>query len=105
MAWRWIASAAAATAALVVLAACSGAKQHAAAAQPASKPNVAFILTDALSWNLVNSRFAPHIVALQKRGESFSRYFVSDSLCCPSRSSIFTGLFPHDTKVLTNNPP
>jgi N-acetylglucosamine-6-sulfatase len=30
---------------------------------------------------------------------------VSDSLCCPSRSSIYTGLFPHDTKVLTNLPP
>ncbi|MDQ1449415.1 MAG: N-acetylglucosamine-6-sulfatase, partial [Actinomycetota bacterium] len=35
----------------------------------------------------------------------FSNYFVADSLCCPSRSSIFTGLFPHDTKVATNLPP
>ena len=29
-------------------------------------------------------------------------YFVSDSLCCPSRASIFTGNFPHDTGVFTN---
>jgi N-acetylglucosamine-6-sulfatase len=68
-------------------------------------PNVVFILTDDLSWDLVTPRFAPHIVQLQKRGETFRHYFVSDSLCCPSRSSIYTGLFPHDTKVLTNLPP
>jgi N-acetylglucosamine-6-sulfatase len=86
----------------------SGAKQHRASATPAAsaaKPNVVFILTDDLSWNLVNSRFAPNIVKLQKQGETFNHYFVADSLCCPSRSSIFTGLFPHDTHVLTNDPP
>jgi N-acetylglucosamine-6-sulfatase len=75
-------------------------------AQPATKhPNVVFILTDDLSWNLINDKFAPHIVQLQKRGETFNHYFVDDSLCCPSRSSIFTGLFPHDTNVATNLPP
>ena len=68
-------------------------------------PNVVFILTDDLSWNLINDKFAPHIVQLQKRGETFNHYFVADSLCCPSRSWIFTGLFPHDTKVATNLPP
>ena len=77
---------------------------HAAAAAP-TKPNVVFILTDDLSWNLVDSRFAPHIVALERQGETFNHYFVADSLCCPSRSTIFTGLFPHDTKVLTNLAP
>jgi N-acetylglucosamine-6-sulfatase len=64
-----------------------------------------FILTDDLSWNLIDKRFAPHIVDLQRRGVTFSNYFVDDSLCCPSRASIFTGLFPHDTKVVRNLPP
>ena len=64
-----------------------------------------FVLTDDLSWNLLNPRFAPHIVDLERRGETFTNYFVADSLCCPSRSTIFTGLFPHDTKVVTNVPP
>lgn len=75
------------------------------AAATVSRPNIVFILTDDLSWNLINERFAPHIVALQHQGETFSNYFVADSLCCPSRSTIFTGLFPHDTKVVTNLPP
>jgi N-acetylglucosamine-6-sulfatase len=80
----------------------SGDSSRAAIATKASKPNVVFILTDDLSWNLINSRFAPHIVALEKRGETFNHYYVWDSLCCPSRSTIFTGLFPHDTKVVAN---
>src|SRR5205823_14223023 len=78
----------------------SGARSRAAAAA-AKRPNIVFILTDDLSWNLVSSRFAPHILALQRRGDTFNYYFVTDSLCCPSRSMIFTGLFLHDTRVLT----
>ncbi|HEY3727943.1 MAG TPA: sulfatase [Solirubrobacteraceae bacterium] len=79
--------------------------QTARAAVAHRRPNIVFILTDDLSWNLINRRFTPHIVALQRGGETFSHYFVADSLCCPSRSTIFTGLFPHDTKVVTNLPP
>jgi N-acetylglucosamine-6-sulfatase len=84
------------------LAVSSAAGSRAAAARPAAKPNIVFILTDDLSWNLVNRQIAPHIVALENRGETFNHYFVTDSLCCPSRSTIFTGLFPHDTQVFTN---
>ena len=64
-----------------------------------------FILTDDLSWNLVTKRFMPHVIELEKRGETFNHFFVTDSLCCPSRSSIFTGNFPHDTGVFTNAGP
>jgi len=83
----------------------TGSPAAGAAAAAAGRPNIVFILTDDLSWNLMNRRFAPHIVALEKRGETFDHYFVADSLCCPSRSSIFTGLFPHDTKVIANLAP
>jgi N-acetylglucosamine-6-sulfatase len=79
-----------------------GHTSRAATTARASRPNIVFILTDDLSWNLINARFAPHILALEKRGETFNHYYVSDSLCCPSRSTIFTGLFPHDTKVVAN---
>ena len=64
-----------------------------------------FILTDDLSWNLISEQLTPHIMQLEHDGETFNHYFVADSLCCPSRSTIFTGLFPHDTRVTTNTPP
>jgi N-acetylglucosamine-6-sulfatase len=80
-----------------------------AAPPPAPKhdtePNFVFILTDDLSWNLINHRFTPHIVALARHGETFDHYFVADSLCCPSRATIFTGDYPHDTHVITNGRP
>lgn len=68
-----------------------------------SKPNIVFVLTDDLDSGLV--RYMPHVLALEKAGMSFDNYTVTDSLCCPSRASIFTGQFPHDTKVFTNYPP
>jgi N-acetylglucosamine-6-sulfatase len=66
----------------------------------AGRPNIVFVLTDDLSMNLL--QFMPHVQAMERRGLTFQDYFVSDSLCCPSRSSIFTGNFPHDTGVFSN---
>jgi N-acetylglucosamine-6-sulfatase len=65
-----------------------------------TRPNIVFVLTDDLSMNLL--RYMPHVQAMQRDGLTFKNYFVSDSLCCPSRSSIFTGNFPHDTHVFDN---
>jgi N-acetylglucosamine-6-sulfatase len=66
-------------------------------------PNIVFVLTDDLSMDLLP--YMPQVQALQADGMTFNNYFVSDSLCCPSRSSIFTGEFPHDTGVFTNAGP
>jgi N-acetylglucosamine-6-sulfatase len=74
----------------------SSAQPHAAA----SAPNIVFVLTDDLSMDLLP--YMPNLEAMQQQGLTFSNYYVSDSLCCPSRSSIFTGNFPHDTDVLGN---
>ncbi len=67
---------------------------------PTPNPNIVFVLTDDLSMNLV--QYMPHVLKMQREGVSFANYFVTDSLCCPSRASIFTGAFPHDTGVFTN---
>jgi N-acetylglucosamine-6-sulfatase len=64
------------------------------------RPNIVFILTDDLSLDLV--QYMPHVVKMQHDGVTFANYFVTDSLCCPSRSSIFTGRFPHDTGIFRN---
>ena len=70
---------------------------------PPGSPNIAFVLTDDLSLNLV--QFMPHVLEMQRNGVTFANYFVTDSLCCPSRSSIFTGQFPHNTGVFRNLEP
>jgi arylsulfatase A-like enzyme len=69
--------------------------------QTSAKPNFVFVLTDDLAWNLIGHM--PQVQALQKHGTTFSNYYVVDSLCCPSRSAIFTGQYPHDDGVFTNS--
>jgi N-acetylglucosamine-6-sulfatase len=66
-----------------------------------TKPNILFFLTDDLSWNLVSHM--ANVQAMQQKGITFSHYFVTESLCCPSRSSIFTGKYPHNTGVFANS--
>src|SRR2546421_338021 len=64
------------------------------------RPNIVFVLTDDLAWNLV--QYMPHVEQLRALGTTFTNYFVTDSLCCPSRASMFTGRYPHDTGIFTN---
>ncbi len=39
---------------------------------------------------------------MRRAGASYPHSFVTDSLCCVSRSSFFTGQYPHQTGVRTN---
>ncbi|MDO8214110.1 sulfatase [Conexibacter sp. CPCC 206217] len=66
----------------------------------ASKPNIVFVLTDDLSWDLVD--YMPNVQQLRREGVTFSNYVVTDSLCCPSRASILTGKYPHNTGIFKN---
>jgi arylsulfatase A-like enzyme len=97
-------------AALAVTAGCSlstsapSARQRGPAGSTSGdRPNIVFVLTDDLTQDLV--RYMPHVLAMEQQGTTFSNYTVTDSQCCPSRSSIFTGNYPHDTGVFTNTPP
>lgn len=74
-----------------------------AAVTSAKRPNIVFVLADDLSNNLVP--FMPHVLGLERSGTSFTNYTVTDSLCCPSRASILTGQYPHDTRIYTNTAP
>ena len=75
-----------------------------ASARPAAqRPNIVFVLTDDLDWSLV--QYMPHVEQLRSHGATFTNYLVTDSLCCPSRASIFTGSYPHNTGIFTNGGP
>lgn len=91
--------------ALVGLSACSNTIHPRPRPVPPSdgRPNIIFVLTDDLSTNLV--QYMPHVQALLHEGTAFRNYFVVDSLCCPSRSAIFTGEYPHNDGVYTNHGP
>jgi arylsulfatase A-like enzyme len=81
----------------------SGSTTAVAGAPAKPPPNIVFVLTDDLSWDLVSHM--PHVQALARKGASLQNYYVTDSLCCPSRATIFTGEYPHNTKVISNIPP
>jgi len=96
---RWLAPAAA----LILLLAPSSARGQGGYDVPVARPNIVFVLTDDLSMDLV--RRMPAVRELRHDGVRFSRYIVSNSLCCPSRASILTGKLPHNTGVVANYPP
>jgi N-acetylglucosamine-6-sulfatase len=74
------------------------------AAPKPNPPSVLFILTDDQRWDalghmpIVRKEIADH-------GVTFANAFVSNSLCCPSRSSILTGDYSHTTRVYREIPP
>lgn len=68
--------------------------------QPAERPNVILVVADDLSMDLV--RTMSSLRRMQRTGASYRHSYVVDSLCCVSRSSIFTGQYPHQTGVRTN---
>lgn len=89
-----------ATAAIVGGGVIAPAQQADAAATPR---NVVMIMADDLSWDLVP--YMSEVQRLMGDGVSFDDYYVTNSLCCVSRSSILTGRFPHNTGVLMNSGP
>src|SRR6266540_2791769 len=67
-------------------------------------PNVIIILTDDMDMGLMP--FVKNTEALiGGKGATFTNYFVTSPLCCPSRSSMLRGQYPHNTHVLSNDFP
>ena len=66
------------------------------------RPNVLFVLTDDLDRSEL--RFMPHTRRLiGDAGATFDNYFVSNSLCCPSRVTTLRGQYAHNTGVWSNS--
>lgn len=79
----------------------SGVSPPLEAAQSTERPNVVLINTDDLTKQMLAGRewAFPNIHAIKEEGVSFERYFNTNSWCCPSRSTLFTGLYPHNHNV------
>lgn len=67
-------------------------------------PNIVFILTD--DQSLPTLAQMPLVKSLlTDQGTTFSRHYVSLSLCCPSRIAGLRGQYAHNTSIYRNGPP
>ncbi|GAA1913645.1 sulfatase [Nocardioides hwasunensis] len=64
------------------------------------QPNIVVVMLDDFSMDLVQTMRS--LQRMRRTGASYPHSFVTDSLCCVSRSSFFTGQYPHQTGVRTN---
>ena len=89
---------------------------HAAAASAKQKPSFVVIQTDDQTLDQLYAEFTPvggatirampnTLELIAGKGATFSRYYVSYPLCCPSRVSLLTGRYAHNHNVRGNVPP
>ena len=73
-------------------------------------PNIVMIVSDDHAWTdygfLGHEHVkTPRLDKLAAESLTFTRGYVPSSLCCPSLVSIITGLYPHQHKITSNDPP
>jgi arylsulfatase A-like enzyme len=73
------------------------------------RPNIILIISDDQSWPDYGFMGHPHIKTpridqLAAEGLTFTRGYTTAPLCRPALASIATGLFPHQHKVIGNDP-
>jgi uncharacterized sulfatase len=81
------------------------------ATTPAADPiNIVLIISDDHGWTdygfMGNTNVrTPNIDRLSREGLALTRGYVPTSLCRPSLASIMTGLYPHQHRITSNDPP
>ena len=68
----------------------------------AAGPSIVLILTDDQDASL--TAHMPNLKALARQGATFARAYYNDPLCGPSRATILTGLYDHNTGVTAPRP-
>lgn len=76
----------------------------------AAPPNVVIILGDDQAWTdygfMGHPQIkTPHLNRLASESACFAQGYVPSSLCRPSLASLITGLYPHQHKIVGNDPP
>lgn len=85
-------------------------------AEAGVRPNIVVIQTDDQTRAQLTASYLrsdgvfveamPNTLGLiRDRGVTFTRYYVSDPLCCPSRATLLTGQYDHNHGVKGNFPP
>ncbi|KAI1092286.1 Arylsulphatase [Rostrohypoxylon terebratum] len=70
------------------------------------QPNVVFVLTDDQDVHLGSLDYMPLVKKhLLEQGTFFSSHYATTAVCCPSRVTIWTGKFAHNTNVTDVSPP
>jgi len=86
----------------------AGSSLQAAAQVINAAPNVVLIMTDQQSADAMGNRLGskylktPAMDDLANHGITFTRAYCANPLCIPSRSSMFTGLYPHQLGIQAN---
>jgi arylsulfatase A-like enzyme len=69
----------------------------------AQPPNILIILSDQEREDVPRQLLRlPHRAGLERRGIRLTQAFVAAPQCSPSRSTLLTGLYPHQAGVVTN---
>jgi N-acetylglucosamine-6-sulfatase len=79
----------------------AGSACSAVAPSAEGKPNVILIMTDDMDFSLMpHMKYTNELIV--QEGAAFPNYFVTSPLCCPSRTSLIRGQYPHNTNILEN---
>jgi len=72
-----------------------------------NRPNIVVIMTDDLDVNTLHEMLQRNLMpnlqnSIIEKGTEFTNSFVTNSLCCPSRSTFLTGQYSHNHGVIKN---